>query len=382
MIRINIFKKLFGSKTSQEIKLISETNSHLYTYDGNIYKSDIVRACIRPTARAVGKLIAKHIRETNKIEINPEPYLAFLLSEPNPLMSGQKLQEKLATQLLLNNNAFAVIWRDDNGVPREIYPINANLVEPIYSDNKLFLKFTMENGNIYTFDYTNIIHLRQDFYKSEIFGDSIASSLTPLMEVIGTIDTGIVKAVNNSSVVRWLLKFTSNLNKDDIKDRTREFAEAFTDTQNGTGVAGVASNADAVQVQPYEYIPNASQMARTTERIYSLFGVNEKIIQSRYSENEWNSYYEAIIEPIAIDLQNEYTRKLFTRHERAFGNRIAFESSNLTCASVTTRLNLMQMVDRGALTPNEWRRVFNLAPVDGGDEPIRRLDTAPVNNVN
>lgn len=35
------------------------------------------------------------------------------------------------------------------------------------------------------------------------------------------------------------------------------------------------------------------------------------------------------------------------------------------------------MVDRGALTPNEWRKIFNLAPVEGGDEPIRRLDTRP-----
>jgi len=43
-----------------------------------------------------------------------------------------------------------------------------------------------------------------------------------------------------------------------------------------------------------------------------------------------------------------------------------------------TKLNLAQMVDRGALTPNEWREVFNLVPVSGGDVPIRRLDTAVV----
>ncbi len=36
------------------------------------------------------------------------------------------------------------------------------------------------------------------------------------------------------------------------------------------------------------------------------------------------------------------------------------------------------MVDRGAMTPNEWRRTLNLPPLQGGDEPIRRLDTAPV----
>jgi len=35
-------------------------------------------------------------------------------------------------------------------------------------------------------------------------------------------------------------------------------------------------------------------------------------------------------------------------------------------------------VDRGALTPNEWRKILNLGPIEGGDKPVRRLDTAPV----
>ena len=41
---------------------------------------------------------------------------------------------------------------------------------------------------------------------------------------------------------------------------------------------------------------------------------------------------------------------------------------------------MVAMVDRGALTPNEWRQMFNLAPVEGGDKPIRRLDTAPTDD--
>ena len=48
---------------------------------------------------------------------------------------------------------------------------------------------------------------------------------------------------------------------------------------------------------------------------------------------------------------------------------------------MATKLNLMQMVDRGALTPNGWRQVLNLPPVDGGDNIIRRLDTAVVNEI-
>ena len=38
-------------------------------------------------------------------------------------------------------------------------------------------------------------------------------------------------------------------------------------------------------------------------------------------------------------------------------------------------------MDRGALTPNEWRETFNLAPVTDGDKPLRRLDTQTVNEI-
>ena len=35
------------------------------------------------------------------------------------------------------------------------------------------------------------------------------------------------------------------------------------------------------------------------------------------------------------------------------------------------------MVDRGAMTRNERKKILNLNPIDGGDIPVRRLDTAP-----
>ena len=104
----------------------------------------------------------------------------------------------------------------------------------------------------------------------------------------------------------------------------------------------------------------------------------KKIIQSKYTEDEWNSYYEAEIEPLAIQLKDEYTRKLFSRRERGCGNAIIFEAANLQCASISTKLALQAMVDRGSMTPNEWRTTFNLAPLPGGDEAVRRLDTAVV----
>ena len=349
-----------------------------------MYQSDIVRACIRPKIKAIGKLTAKHIRETitaqtRKIAVNPEPYIRFLLEEPNQYMTGQLLQEKLAAQLVLNNNAFAVILRDENGLPNAIFPVAAMQADAVYdAGGNLYLKFYMQNGNVLTFAYDDIIHLRGDFYENDIFGDPIAPAIVPLMEIVTTTDQGIVKAIRNSAVIRWLLMFASSMRSEDIKKRAQDFADSFLNVSNGTGVAAVDAKAEAKQIDPKDYVPNAAQMDKTTQRIYALFNTNPHIVTSIATEDEQNAYFDAEIEPVLKQLSGEYTRKLFSRRERGCGNRIVFEASAWDFASTSTKLNLLQMVDRGALTPNEWRRAFNLAPVDGGDKPIRRLDTQPV----
>ena len=362
------------------IQMITERGNGFYSWNGKLYHSDIVRSCIRPRAKAMGKLVAKHIREgKNGIEINPEPYMRFLLEEPNPFMSGQMLQEKVANQLSLNNNAFILIIRDEYGFPVELYPIPCTGVEAIYKNGELYLKFYYTNGNTNTFPYTEIIHLRDDFCDNDIFGESPARALTPLMEIVNTTDQGIVRAIKNSGVIRWLLRYTTPLRPEDLKKNVEDFVKNYLSIESDTlGAAGVDAKVDAEQIKPTDYVPNAAQADMTTQRIYAFFNVNEKIVHSNYTEDEWISYYEARIEPDAIQMSNEYTRKLFTRRERGFGNKIIFEASALHYASMKTKLNLLQMVDRGAMTPNEWRAIMNMAPLPGGDEPIRRLDTAPV----
>lgn len=326
--------------------------------------------------------MSKHIREgpNGKISTNPEVYMRFLLEEPNPFMTGQMLQEKLATQLALNNNAFALIVRDENNYPYQIYPIPASGVEAIYNKTgELLLRFFLKNGQVKTFRYADIIHLRQDFNENDIFGDSPTDTLTPLMEVINTTDQGIVKAIKNSNIIRWILKFKAMLKQEDVNREVKQFVDNYLTIDSDTGGAMAAdAKYDIEQVKPESYVPNAPTMDKTVQRIYSFFNTNENIIQSKYTEDQWNAYYESEIEPLSMQMSGEYTRKLFSRKERGFGNKIIFEASSLQYASMSTKLNLREMVDRGAMTPNEWRWVMNMGPIEGGEKAIRRLDTAVV----
>ena len=132
-------RNAFGQRSISTVQLIQENGTRYMAWHGGLYDADIVRACIRPKAKAVGKLVAKHIRETvdangeRSIAVNPAPGIRRLLEEPNPYMTGQVMQEKLATQLCLNNNAFALIVRDDMGLPTGIYPVLPQTAEALYS---------------------------------------------------------------------------------------------------------------------------------------------------------------------------------------------------------------------------------------------------------
>lgn len=383
---MGIFRKraptMKNEKVGKEIiKMINTYGEHYYRWDGKLYNSDIVRACIRPKVKAIGKLNAKHIKGTgNDMKIDPDANIKFLLAEPNPFMTAQQFQEKMATQLILNNNAFALIVRDENGKPIQLYPIPCDVCETLYKNEELYLKFSYRNGKSDIFIYTDIIHLRQDFYDNDIFGTSPVEALRPMMEVIGTIDQGIIKAIKNSGLIRWLLTFNQSMREEDIKKNVENFVNNYLNIESDTfGAAGVDAKATATRIEPKDYVPNAAQTKTTVERIYSFFNTNEKIVQSKWTEDEWNAYYEAEIEPFVIQAGQVYTVRLFSRRERGCNNQIIFSANNLMCASLKTKLELQGMVDRGAMSINEWRIAMNLEPVKDGDVFIRRLDTQVVN---
>lgn len=383
-----LFRKREPTKNEKadntRMQMVTTYGEYYYVWNGKLFDSDIVRSCIRPKVKAMGKLVGKHIRtdQNGKLTVNPDANIRFLLSEPNPYMTGQQMQEKVATQLALNNNAFILVIRDENGKPEQLYPIPCVMCETKYVGAELYLKFQYRNGKSSVFPYSQIIHLRRDFNENDIFGESPAPALASMMEVIGTIDQGIIKAIQNSGLVRWLLTFSQSLRTEDIKKYVDSFVKNYLSIESDTfGAAGVDTKATATRIEPKDYVPNALQMEKTTSRIYSFYNTNEKIVQSKWTEDEWNAYYEAEVEPDVIQMQDTYSIRLFSRHERAYGNKIVFEASNLQCASLSSKLAMQAMVDRSALTPNEWRAMLNLAPLPGGDDPIRRLDTQVVNMI-
>lgn len=362
-------------KSITKMKIIDEPSSGFVSFSGDIYKADIVRSAVRPLANAIGKTVPKH-RLGDKVNTNPQ--VAMVLREPNPIMSMQMLLEKVVWQYRINGNAFIFVERDEREKPIALYPIVSSSLELLLDQNdEYYIRFSMRDGKLYTFKYSDLIHIRNDFTTNEVLGDSLAPSLIPLLDIVQTTDQGVIAAIKNSNVIKWLLKFNQTLRPEDIKKNTKAFVDEFLRTDaEGLGAAAVDSKFDAIQVQPYSYVAGKEQTDATRKRILDLFNTNDSILNSDFTENQWIAYYETQIEPVLIQLSDGFTKAFFTRRERALGNSVMFESNNLQFTSMQTKLQMVGWLDRGVMTVNEYRIVaLGLEPVEGGDIRLLRKDT-------
>lgn len=382
----SLFEMIFGRRPKREqqiqtqLRMLNGFAPVFTTFSGDAYDSDVVRAAVDAIARNAAKLKPKHIRRVNgRIEEVGSDIEKLLSLRPNPFMDAYTFYYKVVTQLYLKNNSFVFVDFDEvTKKIRGFYPINAATIEFLEYEGSIYVKFHFMGGQQKVLPYENLIHLRRFYYRNDLYGEPSDQALYPTLQLIQTTDEGIANAVKSSAFLRGILKFTSMLKPEDMKRQRDLFVQDYLDITNNGGVAATDAKADYIPLNNEPKMVDDKQMEAIRKKIYNYFGVNEKIIQSNYTEDEWNAFYESTIEPLAIQMSLEFTSKLFTDAERSRGNEIIFEANRLQYASMKTKLNLLEMVDRGAMTPNEWRAAMNLAPIEGGDEPIRRLDTRPV----
>lgn len=380
-----VFSRFAGAVRSSIMKMrfLNGFTPTFTPFGDNTYESDVVRSTVDAIARNAAKIKAKHIRSVNgKIQHAGGSVERLLSMRPNPKENAYIFLYKVFTQLLLRSNAFILIDRagamERYGI-RGFYPVDCVRAEMLETENDRFIRFSMRQGQTYTVPYADVIHLRRFYYSDSDFGSSNETPLLPTLELIHATNQGIINAIKSSAFVRGILKFTQNISPKDRKVQTQEFINDYLNPENGGGIAATDVKADFTPLTADPKIIDSKQMSLIEQKVYKYFGVNEKIINSSYTEDEWNAFYESVIEPIAIQLSLESTNKVFSENELNHGNEIVYEANRLQYASVKTKLDLREMVDRGAMTPNEWREAFNMAPVEGGDELIRRLDTAAVN---
>lgn len=350
--------------------------SIFFPFGRNMYKSDIVRSCIRALADHTSK--ANPVCKDKKLEM-------MLKMRPNPFMNGKAFLYKVRTMYELTNTVFIMIVRDNpekGNKPVAFYPVPYSTFEAMQAKSgEIYIRFTTPNGNQLIVAWADLIVLRKDYNSSDIAGDD-NSPIFETLDLIATSNQGISNAIKSTANLRGIIKSTkAMLDPKDLKAMRDQFVADYMDIANEGGVAAIDATQEFKAIEMNPTITNWSQMKEFRENCFRYFGVNDDIIMSKQKPEQMQAFYESKIEPFLIELSLEMTSKLYTYIEISHGSAVQYEADTIQFMSTAEKLSLVQMVDRGALTPNEWRAALNLHPLEGGDVPVRRLDTAPVEDV-
>jgi len=367
---LDFFRPLKSLKQAQWKELGAYT-AIFSPFGTNIWRSDLVRSCIRA--------LSEHTSKANAVSTKPE--IAQLLNtKPNVYMSGKDFLSKIRNWLEVKNTAFIYISRDFlTGRVLGFYPVPYASFEALEYEGEIYIKFYFSGNSEreLVLPWADLAVMRKDYYTSDIWGDDNGAILEKL-DIINTADQGVANAVKSTANLRGILKSTkAMLKREDIKQQQKEFIEDYMNLSNNAGIASLDASQEFIPIKMEPIVADSALVKEYRDDVFRYFGVNDKILMSSYNEDEMEAFYEARIEPFLVALGTELTRKVFTERELALKNYIIYESNRIGYASNKTKLNMIQLVDRGILTPNELRQVFNLAPYDGGDKFIRRLDTMP-----
>lgn len=366
---MGIFEKIFGKKDGgaaqlarEQFRLLDGYTPAFRTWQGSIFESELIRAAIDAHGRHAAKLMPT-IQGTAKPNLRSR-----LMNEPNQFQTWPQFLYRTTVILYARNTAFIVPVIGEYGETNGIISIAPDSWELVEYQGEPYIRFFFDGGRKRrAVELSRVGILTRYQYRSELFGED-NDALRATLDLIAIQRQGVQEAIKNGASFRFMA-VSSNFAKDEdlAKERKRFDRENFTGGNGGVLLFPVTYK-DVKQITSSAYSVDAGQLKLITENVYNYYGVNEKILQNSAIGDEWLAFYEGAIEWLAINLSDSITRMLYSERERTFGNRITFTSNRLQYMSNNDKLRVAsQMADRGLMTRNEIREIFNLPPLP---EPI------------
>ena len=369
----SMFKRLFGREKEEserqfeELRLLDDNKAVFTQYHGDLQYDPDVLACVDAIARNGAKMHPRHIRDNKDgIKTLKGRTYRLLAKQPNEFQNAYQFYYQIIATLELYNDVFVYVKKDNDLRVEALYPLIYDEGKLYEYNDRLFIKFNFGRMKSKYVPYDECIHLTRFVGTNGLSGGS-SKPIVKTLSMKHILDEGIINAIKTTSSIKGLLKSTKALLKpEDVKKMRDQFVDDFINRGDKSGIGGLDATTEFIPVKIEPATASEGQIKEIDNKVLSYFGLNENILQSKYTEDEWNAFYESILEPIGLQMSLEFTNKLFTPTEKDFGNEIIFESNRLQYASNKTKIELIRYANN-ILTINEQREVFNLAPIDNGD---------------
>lgn len=371
---MSLFDWLFKKKTEPRgeyqgaFKMLDGYKPRFTSWDGALYESELIRAAINIRATHISKL---------KVETKgaAKPALQNKLRHaPNEFQTWSQFMYRASSLLDNYNSLFICPVYDIYGEISGIYtplPLRCTVVQ---YDGKPFLKYEFRDHSTAAIELEYCGVMTKFQLRSDFFGES-NDALRPTMDLIHIENQGIEEGVKSAATYRFMATLNNFAFDEDIAAERKRFTENNFSRESGGGGILLFPNTygNVQQIKANPFTADAEQMKAIRANVYEYFNVNEKILTGAAVGDEWSAFYEASVEPFAIQFSEVMTKMLFTFREQSEGNSVMATSNRLQYMSNKDKLDVSAgMLDRGIMSLNDVRDIWNLPPVDGGDVRIIR----------
>lgn len=373
---MGLFDWLFGNrpktvgKYGGEFRMLDGYKPSFSSWNKDLYESELIRAAIGTRATHISKL---------KVETQgaARPALQNKLKHgPNRFQTWGQFLYRLSTILDMHNTAFIVPVYDEYGEPSGVYaplPYRCKLVQ---YDKVPYLRYEFAYGDTAAIELEYCGVMTKYQYRNDFFGES-NGALFPTMELIHIQNQGIEEGVKSAASYRFMATLNNFSKAEDLaKERKRFSEENFArDAQGGGLLLFPNTYTNVKQVEAKPFTADAEQMKIIRENVFEYFGVNEDVLQNKAYGDAWAAFYEGVVESFAIQFSEVMTKMFFSLREQTQGNGVTATANRLQYMSNADKLNVSaQMADRGLMTRNEIREIWNLVPLPepyGSQLPVR-----------
>lgn len=371
---MGLFDFIFGNRpkirtqVQETFKMLNGYTPRFTSFGGGVYESELIRAAINARATHISKLVVE-------MQGTARPALQTKMKHaPNQFQTWGQFLYRLSTILDIHNTAFICPVYDRYGEPSGIFAPLPHRCEIVEYNKIPYLRYEFGWGEkaAIELEYCGILTKFQ--YKNDFFGES-NHALFPTMDLIHIQNQGIEEGVKSAATYRFMAKVNNFSKAEDLAKERKRFTEQNLEKDGGGILLFPNTYTDIKQVDVKPWVVDADQMNVIKANVFEYFGVNEDVLENKAFGDAWSAFYEGAIEPFAIQFSEVMTKMLYTLREQTNGNRVIATSNRLQYMSNADKLQVSaQMADRGLMTRNEIREIWNLAPLPdeiGNQLPIR-----------
>ena len=371
---MGLFEKIFRPKDAKESEKVLNSAYNLFRelngyrpaftdWNGEIYEQELVRAAIDARARHMSKLKVE-MRGTSLPSLQKK-----MMQGPNQWHTWSQFLYRVSTILDIHNTAFIVPVFDASMTITGYYPVLPKRCEVIEYKGEAWLRYKFADGSVAAVELRKCAILNKFQYKDDFFGENNVP-LDDTMKLIDIQNQGIEEAVKNSASYRFLAQVNNFTKADDLKnERVRFSSENLTKDAEAGGLLLFPNTYQNIQqIKTTPYTVDADQMKLIDDNVAKYFGVNDKILRNEAKGDELDAFFNGAIEPFAIQFSEAMTKAMFSERERANGSYLIANANRLQYMTTSEKVSMaQQMLDRGVMSINEARELFNYMPVTDGD---------------